>query len=340
MDETNGGPRRASEWLVALNEAPEDAGLRAELAAWIAESPDHARDWQEMLRTYEAIGLTEPAFESDWAAFAAGRTAREPAGVATAADSAREVRRRGVLPRALRAPKLLAALAIAACLLVVIAPAVQLRLQADHVTATAETRSVRLEDGSLVRLGPESALAVDYAADVRDVRLLRGEAFFDVAHNPARPFRVAAKGATTTVLGTAFDVRLQGEGVEVGVGRGHVRVDYAAVDPHVAEHLRAGEQLRLGWDGRVSRIVSPASEIGNRTAGELVAKDMSVAEAIDAIRPWYGGVIILRGDRLARQPTTGVYRLADPVAAVRAVAEAQGARMQRITPWILVVSAP
>ncbi len=55
-----------------------------------------------------------------------------------------------------------------------------------------ELRSLTLEDGTQVRLGPESALGVDFTAGERRVRLLKGEAFFDVVPNAARPFRVAA----------------------------------------------------------------------------------------------------------------------------------------------------
>lgn len=343
MDEKM-SPRRASEWLVALTEAPEDADLRERLADWIAASPDHARDWREMTHTYEVMGMTMPVLQADWGAFAASRDKGEGTGAldrAMTVTPRRRTVRGGLFRHVARAPKRsLAAAAIAAGLLLVFAPEVQLRLRADHVTATAEVRSLRLDDGSIVRLGPQSAVAVDYRSSVRNVRLLKGEAFFEVAPNPARPFRVAANHATTTVLGTAFDVRLRDEGVDVGVGHGHVRVDYAAVDPRVSEDLRAGERLRLGWDGHVARGRSPADQIGAWRNGMLVAKDAGVADVIDAIRPWYGGMIMLRGERLARQPTTGVYRLADPVAAVQALADSQGAHVRRITPWLLVVSAP
>lgn len=340
MDE-NMSPRRASEWLIALGEAPDDLDLRDRLADWIAQSLDHASDWQEMARTYEVMGMTDPAFETDWGAFARSRVQGKavPLDLPKITVQRRRARQKGIVGRIAAAPRrVIAAAAVAACLMIVSAPDIMLRMKADHITATAESRVLRLADGTVVRLAPQSALAVDYGHRARDVRLLRGEAFFEVTHNPDRPFRVAAAGTTTTVLGTAFDVRLRDHGLEVGVDHGHVRVDYTAVEPHVTQHLRAHEWMQFDWDGRVTRSALPANQAGLRAGGELVAKDMSVADVVDAIRPWFSGLIVVRGERLARQPMTGVYRLADPVSALRAVAGAQGARVQQITPWVLVIS--
>ncbi|MFX9169461.1 FecR domain-containing protein, partial [Acinetobacter baumannii] len=62
------------------------------------------------------------------------------------------------------------------------------RLRADHATGVGERRDLALADGSHVLLNTDSALSVDYTADRRGVALQRGEAFFAVARDPARPF--------------------------------------------------------------------------------------------------------------------------------------------------------
>jgi transmembrane sensor len=77
-----------------------------------------------------------------------------------------------------------------------------------------------LADGSNVRLAPGSAVAFDDRGAERRVRLLRGTTWFDIVHDPRRPFRVATGGITTTVLGTAFEVRRDsGTGVDISVKR-------------------------------------------------------------------------------------------------------------------------
>ena len=70
----------------------------------------------------------------------------------------------------------------------------------------------------------------------------------------------------------------------------------------------------------------------------LIVKDRPVREVVDALRPYYRGVVILRGDALAAKPLTGTYDLSDPVGALNAVASALGAETYQVSPWVFVVS--
>ena len=91
-------------------------------------------------------------------------------------------------------------------------------------TAKGEVRSETLSDGTIITLGPVSALAVLMTEDKRSVTLRAGEAFFDVARDESRPFVVAANDAEVRVLGTVFEVRRRPTTVEVGVAEGEVEV--------------------------------------------------------------------------------------------------------------------
>uniref|UniRef100_UPI0035CC24C6 FecR family protein n=1 Tax=uncultured Sphingomonas sp. TaxID=158754 RepID=UPI0035CC24C6 len=91
-------------------------------------------------------------------------------------------------------------------------------------TAIGQERAFRLQDGSIVRLNTDSAIEVAMQNDQRFVRLLKGEARFDVAHNPARPFIVRAGDSTLRAVGTAFNVRLRPELTELTVIEGRVAV--------------------------------------------------------------------------------------------------------------------
>jgi transmembrane sensor len=114
--------------------------------------------------------------------------------------------------------------------------------RADHRTGTGETRLVLLDDGTRVQLDTDSAIAVDFSAAARQVRLLAGEAWFDVAKDPARPFLVAPGGGTVTALGTSFDVATDPTKTEVTVTAHRV----AVVANGARETLAAGEQARFG----------------------------------------------------------------------------------------------
>ena len=92
-------------------------------------------------------------------------------------------------------------------------------------TAVGGLERMSLPDGSVVQLNTDSAVEVHYTAGERRVRLLRGEAHFSVAKNPARPFLVFAGGVDVRAVGTAFDVRLRAASVDVLVTEGKVRLE-------------------------------------------------------------------------------------------------------------------
>jgi transmembrane sensor len=322
----------AARWLIALEDDPDDPALRARFDAWVATSPDNAAAWADTAAIYDLMAETAPAHQSHWAPYAAARRGPLPA------EGRSPPRRLSRMPARRRIAVAVAA-AMAACLAAVVAPSVMLRFQADYVTATGEALSLTLEDGSTVRLGPESAIALDFDRDRRRVDLIEGAAFFEVARDAARPFRIATRSVTTTVLGTAFDVVLGRAGAAVAVRRGTVSVDDPAAAPPVAERLEAGHWVRVGWDGGVQRGVLPPDEVGAWMTGQIVARDRPLGDVVDVLRRYFAGAIVLADGALGMQRVSGVYNVDDPAAALRAMAGAHGAVVHEITPWLLVVSA-
>lgn len=97
-------------------------------------------------------------------------------------------------------------------------------LMADAIAGTREMPVIRLDDGSEVQLNASSAIAVDFIDKGRTVRLLRGEAFFKVAHAPERPFMVVAGTANVVALGTAFGVGYGNDDTGVTVTENAVQI--------------------------------------------------------------------------------------------------------------------
>lgn len=91
-------------------------------------------------------------------------------------------------------------------------------------TAVGEQREVQLPDDSMIALNTDSQLEVTYGENYRDVRLLKGEALFDVTRDPARPFIVDAGIRRVEAVGTAFVVHLERDSLVVAVTEGRVRV--------------------------------------------------------------------------------------------------------------------
>lgn len=94
-------------------------------------------------------------------------------------------------------------------------------------STTPQSEHRLLDDGSMVELNRGAAIAVDFSAGMRRVRLLQGEAYFTVAHDASRPFVVQAKEVNARALGTVFNVRLENDTIEVLVTEGRVHVEKA-----------------------------------------------------------------------------------------------------------------
>jgi len=312
-DPATSTPRRASEWLVALSEAPDDVVLRRRFDAWLMADPAHAADWREISRTVTVLDRLPRAHDWQPQVLAPPRRPRRTVIGAAAA-------------------------ALLAALVIVAIPDLVVRFEADHVTGTAEQKTVSLPDGSTAQLAPQSAITVAFDDTGRHVRLLKGEAFFDVVHETGRPFVVEASRVKATDLGTAFDIRLGPEATEVAVRQGLVQVDAIQTRPAVSERLEAGDWIRARAQQPAERGHLPVDAIGAWTQHRLIVKNRPVSEIVEALRPYFGGMIIVRGDELARRSLTGVYNLSDPVEALRAVAKAQGATVHRISPWLLILS--
>jgi len=319
--------REATEWFIVLRENPTDQGLQRRFESWRAASALNAAAWTSTTCLSDLAGDTRPMHGERWGPFVAERRQRALAGSRGIAAAGR---RRWILAG-------LGAVAAAAVALVAVPPTM-VRLQSDHATATAEVRRIELDDGSIVTLGPASAIAVSLpAGGEREVRLLQGEAFFQVKPDAARPFHVVAASVRTTVVGTRFDVRFDSNGVAVGVQEGVVQVASSASG--ASERLAVGDTVRMSWAGVAQRASEAPELMAGWKQGQLYAQDCSILEAVDQLRRSYRGKIVLMDASLGERRITGVYNLADPEEALRGIARAHGAKVHRVTPWILIVSA-
>lgn len=315
--------KEAARWLIALEDDPGDGDLRARIDAWRAADPANEAAWADTGHVLSLMAETAPAFvhPANRKAGGSGRPRRLPA---------RRTRRLPVRRIAVGVVS-----ALAACLLLVFAPGLVLRIQSDQLTATAEVRPVGLDDGSVVLLGADSAIAVHYQDTVRRVRLLKGEAFFEVTPDANRPFSVVARQVETTVLGTSFNVRLSDDGAEISVKTGLVQVVNSAM-PSSPLRLEPGQWARVGGRDGVAQGSMPVEEVAPWLHSQIVARDRPMADVVDELRRYYPGIIVVADRALRGRRVTGVYNLADPKAALGAIVGAHGGSVTQVTPWLLV----
>jgi len=330
----------ALDWIVALQETPDDLEARARFDQWRAAAPANARAWEESARIYAGIGEVSAAHSERWTRL----RERHDAAPITIPGARRRRSAHGTRAEARRASgkgraSIAAVLSAAAAALVVVlaAPEAALRWQADVVAGTGELRTMTLADGSHISLSPGSAVSIDYSAAERRIGLLRGQAWFDVQDDP-RPFRVAARHVETTDIGTAFEVGLTNGAIRVAVGHGIVQVDDARTGRTISERLVAGQAVSVDPTGKVLRGSAPPELIGAWRDGRIAVQDRPVSEVVDALRPWHRGVILVRPGTLAGRRVTGVYDLRDTAGAMTALTKAHGGRVTQVTPWLLILS--
>ena len=100
-----------------------------------------------------------------------------------------------------------------------------------YFTRVGEQQTIELDDGSVVTLNTGGQLAVDYTGHARRIVLERGEAYFEVAEDPQRPFSVDVGGRSVTPMGTAFNIRRLPEGCQIAVIKGAVALHEWAEEP-------------------------------------------------------------------------------------------------------------
>jgi transmembrane sensor len=132
-------------------------------------------------------------------------------------------------PRRIRYYALAGSIVIAVAAFTLVALNMWPMSQTSYSTAVGGLATVPIDDGSKITLNTASEIQLELSDRERRVKLVRGEAFFDVAKDPARPFVVYANDKLVIAVGTQFAVRMKPEGLQVIVAEGRVRVDKTTV---------------------------------------------------------------------------------------------------------------
>ena len=218
------------------------------------------------------------------------------------------------------------AVAAAACLVVAILlwPLGQVPVETlEFRSAIGERRSFELQDSSRLNLNTNSRVTVRYTEDQRLLQLVDGEAFFEVAPDPDRPFHVDAGSARITAIGTAFNIRRAEHITRVTVTEGVVQVtelgDTGNRVPR-QDTLRASQRLVTTAEGLGAvEAASDDRDVAWRR-GDLVADGISLRELASEIERYHDKRILIADRDLAALSVSGVFRLDNPETILQAVA--------------------
>ncbi|MET4730728.1 transmembrane sensor [Lysobacter enzymogenes] len=332
-DDDLAGQARA--WVARLASGEIDESELSAFAAW-REAPAHREAFARQRALWRALAPMREAFEF----------APEPSDAATtvtampaAASPAIAARTFAAAPRARRRRVAAWGLATAACLTAAIAaaPTLALSLRSDYRTGAAPQRYA-LDDGSILALDADSAVAVHYDRQQRRIALLRGNAWFQVAHGDARAFRVEALGGAVRDIGTAFEVRRLDASVQAAVSEGLVEV---ASGTRAPVRVAAGQWVSYGEDAPVSapRTVATADIAGWRRS-ELSLDAVPADEALRRIARYRDAPVWTLGSFADAPKISASLRTDRSDEAIAAVAERARLRVQRLPGGALLVRPP
>lgn len=209
-------------------------------------------------------------------------------------------------------------------------------LRADYIAPVGAQRTVQLADGSSVQLNTDTAIAVDLAPARRSVRLFRGEAFFQVEHDPQRPFFVETGNGEVRVTGTSFNVRVRNGITEVGLVKGGVRLT-AADRPDRTLNLAPGEEGEITAQGLSAPRSFDADRLTAWRRGQVVFFRTPLGEVIDELNRYQRGRILVLGEKLRALPVTGVFDARDPAAVIDIIATTLSVSSIRFTDALIVL---
>jgi transmembrane sensor len=306
LPDVTGIEQQAGAWIARLHADDVTQEDLARFEAWRAAHPRHARAFEEISHTIDEVkcaGSLVRAVSFGSAMNAASATPSAAPGMRGAKVSW------GFLASA----AVFAVMGLIGILVQRIGP------QTLFQTAMGEHASVELPDGSKLELNSNSLARVHYTEQARTIRLVRGEAYFKVAHEPQRPFWVVAGNSWIRAVGTAFNVDLRPSGVRVIVSEGAVKVAERANDEPPSDALlkqtsvsvlTAGQQVEMQGGAAQIRATQPLemTRLAAWRKGKLYFENQHLESVVEELGRYTAAQISIEDETLRDLPIGGTFQ--------------------------------
>jgi transmembrane sensor len=295
----------AATWIARLRDEQRGPDVEAELQQWLGESAEHQRAFKRVAQVWEQAGNIRMRARADVSATRRGRSRFSP----------------------------WAAAAAAALLAVITITTVYWRENV-FTTAVGQQRIRLLQDGTQVVLNTDTRIEVNYDERFRRVRLVRGEARFDVSKRPAWPFLVSVGDQEIRALGTSFIVRHDND-QDLSVTLVDGRISVSPVAGNGASSPQAPQVLVPGQRLVISRHHAPAMdrpELSRLTAWERGRVEFDATPLEDAateMNRYTTTRLVVLDTEVAQLRIGGAFRAGDSDEFVKIVTAAFGLRADR-----------
>lgn len=307
--------RLAAEWCARLDSGNLSATDRDALRHWLSESREHRKAFRQMRQVNQSLSRLTETRKPRYRLYAISAAAASILGIAL------------FMHGLLRSPPALE----------------QIR------TGTAEFRELTLADGSHVFVNARSHLQWQLVEHERRIRLLEGEAYFEVAPDAARPFIVSTPGGQARAVGTEFNVRSREDTTEITVAEGIVEV--SQLPPSAANTLPTQQLASRVTEGQMASFqhdtlgikTSSDPRVEEQLAwlhGKLIFDDMPLSEILQELSRYTNTRIMVSEPMIGQLRGGGVFDLSQPTAALTTLCAAMGLEQRQLEPGLIVLYRP
>jgi transmembrane sensor len=321
-------PDDAAAYFVACGIDGRTASEQELLDGWLAESPDHSAALERANRGWDSLADAE---------------GDEILSAMRAHALAPPTAQRRLWPRAAAAAAVLLLVAAASILLLprlgrAPRPGGDDGATVEYASTSTGIRDVVLPDGSRMTLDANSVVRGRFAAASRSMAMVRGRAFFDVRHDPSRPFAVTANGRRIVDMGTRFDVSIIGGSLRVRLEQGSVAIESPGSNAPTVT-LRPGQEFVDAGSSATVNTVGTAGALTDWRRGLVDFDDTPLAVAVAQINRYSAAQIVVRDAKIGTIRVSGQFRTGDAERFARTIAELHPVRVVRQGDTIDIVPA-
>ena len=295
----------AADWIARLRDEQRGPDLEAQLRGWLDESEEHRRAFARMTQVWDQAGNIRMRARDHIPTVRTGRSSRFNRW----------------------APSL------AASLILVAAGAVYYWRDSVLETGVGQRQTRLLRDGTRVVLNTDTRIEVNYDQHLRRVRLIRGEAWFNVSKHPTWPFIVSVGDQEVRALGTSFIVRRDAQDLSVTLVDGQVSIAPSArnedAPPQAPQILAPGQRLVIS---RHHELAVDRPELSRVTAwerGQVEFAETPLEDAVTEMNRYTTSHITVPDAEVAQLRIGGVFHAGDSDEFIKVVTAAFGLRADR-----------
>jgi len=216
-----------------------------------------------------------------------------------------------------------------------------------YVTLVGQQMDATFDDGSIIHLNTNSHIETEFSDEKRIIKLIKGEALFEVAHDPKRPFIVYAGDRLVQAIGTKFVVHLKTGNIQVTVTDGKVKMSKVALDTKLTD-IKALDNTRIQKDDvyitKGEKVLVSSNQAPKLTHikpegikrelswlnGKLVFENEELFDVIEEVNRYVDIDIVLKDPSLHKIRISGRFDVGDSEALIEALELSFNLKSQRL----------